>query len=80
MAAMICVKRPPGPVAAEAAQRTEGSALKVIRAQVGAAIDDVDTPAPGHCRPTVNLHDRYVVIRRGGVEALWPITARGANN
>ena len=36
---------------------------------------------PGHCDPTVNLHDRYVVVRgglaRGAVEALWPVDARG---
>lgn len=35
---------------------------------------------PGHCDPTVNLHDWYVGVRRGRVEALWPITARGASN
>ena len=34
---------------------------------------------PGHCDPTVNLHDWYVGIRGGYVEALWPITARGAS-
>ena len=33
---------------------------------------------PGHCDPTVNLYDWYVGVRRGVVEALWPITARGA--
>jgi D-serine deaminase-like pyridoxal phosphate-dependent protein len=33
---------------------------------------------PGHCDPTVNLYDWYVCMRRGAVEALWPITARGA--
>jgi len=33
---------------------------------------------PGHCDPTVNLHEWYVCVRRGAVEALWPITARGA--
>lgn len=33
---------------------------------------------PGHCDPTVNLYDHYVCIRAGRVEALWPITARGA--
>jgi D-serine deaminase-like pyridoxal phosphate-dependent protein len=33
---------------------------------------------PGHCDPTVNLYDWYVCIRKGVVEALWPITARGA--
>jgi len=35
---------------------------------------------PGHCDPTVNLYDWYVCVRRGRVEALWPITARGALN
>jgi 3-hydroxy-D-aspartate aldolase len=34
---------------------------------------------PGHCDPTVNLHDWYVGVRRGRVEELWPITARGAS-
>jgi len=33
---------------------------------------------PGHCDPTINLHDWYVCVRHGVVEALWPITARGA--
>jgi 3-hydroxy-D-aspartate aldolase len=33
---------------------------------------------PGHCDPTVNLFDWYVCIRDNRVEAVWPITARGA--
>jgi 3-hydroxy-D-aspartate aldolase len=38
---------------------------------------------PGHCDPTVNLHDWYVCVRglRGAaptVEAVWPVSARGA--
>jgi D-serine deaminase-like pyridoxal phosphate-dependent protein len=33
---------------------------------------------PGHCDPTVNLHDWYVCVRGGRVEALWPVDARGA--
>lgn len=33
---------------------------------------------PGHCDPTINLYDWYVVVRNGIVEDLWPITARGA--
>jgi len=33
---------------------------------------------PGHCDPTINLYDWYVCVRAGMVEALWPITARGA--
>ena len=36
---------------------------------------------PGHCDPTVNLHDWYIGIRggleTGMVEAVWPIEARG---
>ncbi len=33
---------------------------------------------PGHCDPTVNLYDWYVCVRDARVQALWPITARGA--
>jgi D-serine deaminase-like pyridoxal phosphate-dependent protein len=37
---------------------------------------------PGHCDPTVNLHDAYVAVRgglaHGQVEAVWPVDARGA--
>jgi D-serine deaminase-like pyridoxal phosphate-dependent protein len=35
---------------------------------------------PGHCDPTVNLHDWFVAVRNGRVEALWPISARGASS
>ena len=35
---------------------------------------------PGHCDPTVNLYDWYVGVRDNRVEALWPITARGAGH
>lgn len=34
---------------------------------------------PGHCDPTINLHDAYIGVRGGRVECLWPITARGAS-
>ena len=33
---------------------------------------------PGHCDPTVNLHDEFVVHQAGSVFARWPISARGA--
>ncbi|MGH9408941.1 MAG: DSD1 family PLP-dependent enzyme [Vicinamibacterales bacterium] len=33
---------------------------------------------PSHCDPTVNLHDWIVAVRRGTVEAVWPVEARGA--
>ncbi|WP_432696202.1 3-hydroxy-D-aspartate aldolase BhcC [Marinobacterium sp. YM272] len=32
---------------------------------------------PGHCDPTCNIHDWYVGVRNGKVEALWPVSARG---
>ena len=32
---------------------------------------------PGHCDPTANVHDWYVGVRDGRVEALWPVSARG---
>lgn len=35
---------------------------------------------PGHCDPTVNLHDWYVGVRNGRVEDLWRIEARGASH
>ncbi len=33
---------------------------------------------PGHCDPTIARHDWYVGVRKGRVECLWPIAARGA--
>lgn len=38
---------------------------------------------PGHCDPTVNLHDWYVCVRGlsgpdAHVESVWPVAARGA--
>jgi D-serine deaminase-like pyridoxal phosphate-dependent protein len=36
---------------------------------------------PGHCDPTVNLHDRYIGVRgglvHGVVECIWAVDARG---
>ena len=32
---------------------------------------------PGHCDPTVNLHDWIVAVRDSVVEAVWPVEARG---
>jgi D-serine deaminase-like pyridoxal phosphate-dependent protein len=32
---------------------------------------------PGHCDPTVNLHDWVVAVRKGKVEDVWRIDARG---
>jgi len=32
---------------------------------------------PSHCDTTVNLYEEYVCVRKGVVEAVWPIAARG---
>jgi len=32
---------------------------------------------PGHCDPTCNVHDWYVLVRGGKVEDVIPVTARG---
>ena len=54
-----------------------------IRIPAGAAplrLGDKVMLIPGHCDPTVNLHDWYVAVRGGRVESLWPISARGASS
>jgi 3-hydroxy-D-aspartate aldolase len=33
---------------------------------------------PGHCDPTVNLYDWLVCVRGEQVEAVWPVSGRGA--
>lgn len=33
---------------------------------------------PGHCDPTVNLHDWLIAFRGEKVEEVWPVLARGA--
>lgn len=49
-----------------------------MNGSTGFALGDKVRLIPGHCDPTVNLYDHYVCVRGGKVEALWPITARGA--
>ena len=38
---------------------------------------DKVTIVPNHGCTTINLHDQYHVIRRGTLEAVWPIAGRG---
>ncbi len=40
-------------------------------------INDKICLIPGHCDPTCNLHDWYVVVKDSKVINLWPISARG---
>ena len=56
----------------------EHGTLKVGDTNRPLAVGDKIRLIPGHCDPTVNLYDWYVGIRNERVEAIWPITARGA--
>ena len=56
----------------------EHGVLRVAPGAAGAALGEKLMLVPGHCDPTVNLYDWFVGVRSGVVEALWPITARGA--
>jgi len=56
----------------------EHGRLAVAAATNRLQIGDKIRLVPGHCDPTVNLYDWYVGIRDNRVEAIWPITARGA--
>jgi D-serine deaminase-like pyridoxal phosphate-dependent protein len=46
------------------------------------ALGDVVWLVPGHCDPTVNLHEHFIAVRggleHGVVEAVWSVDARGA--
>lgn len=43
------------------------------------ALGDALWLIPGHCDPTVNLYDELICVRAGRVEAVWPVSARGAS-
>jgi len=52
----------------------------IVRAADGAALPALGSQlllVPGHCDPTLNLHDALVAVRGGVVQALWPVAARG---
>jgi D-serine deaminase-like pyridoxal phosphate-dependent protein len=56
----------------------EHGTLEIKHSDISIAIGDKIRLIPGHCDPTVNLHDWYIGIRNERVEAIWPIAARGA--
>lgn len=73
---MPLVHQAPGVVYAGASDEHGG-----LRIDAGArplALGEKLRLVPGHCDPTVNLHDWYVCVRDGVVQSLWPIVARGA--
>lgn len=52
----------------------------VVVAAEGAAplqVGDKVRLVPGHCDPTVNLHDWLLAVRGGRVEEVWSVAARG---
>jgi 3-hydroxy-D-aspartate aldolase len=55
----------------------EHGVLTIKDAETKIALGDKIRLTPGHCDPTVNMHDWYVGVRNGIVEQLWPISARG---
>jgi D-threonine aldolase len=56
----------------------EHGVLKITAGANAPALGEKILLVPGHCDPTVNLYDWLVCLRDGRVEALWPVTARGA--
>lgn len=61
----------------------EHGTLNVAACNVRPRLGDKILLIPGHCDPTINLHDWYVGVRGMGtdkarVECLWPVAARGA--
>ena len=57
----------------------EHGTLVVGAGEPGFQLGDKLMLIPGHCDPTVNLHDWYVGVRAGRVEEIWPVDARGAS-
>lgn len=53
----------------------------ILRGSALPSLGDTVWLVPGHCDPTVNLHDHFVAVRggleRGVVEAVWRVDARG---
>ena len=61
----------------------EHGVLDLSAAQQRPALGDKVLLIPGHCDPTVNLHDWYIGVRGLGtrearVASVWPVAARGA--
>lgn len=56
----------------------EHGQLDTTHATTTLSVGDKLMLIPGHCDPTVNLHDWLVGYRGDRVETIWPITARGA--
>ena len=61
----------------------EHGSLNVSACNLRPELGDKVLLIPGHCDPTINLHDWYIGVRglnypAARVESVWPIAARGA--
>lgn len=61
----------------------EHGVLRIEGSNQPPAIGERILLVPGHCDPTVNLHDWYICVRglhteKAKVEQIWPVAARGA--
>lgn len=61
----------------------EHGVLKITGSNQPPALGERVLLIPGHCDPTVNLHDWYICVRNlhsanAEVEQIWPVAARGA--
>jgi D-serine deaminase-like pyridoxal phosphate-dependent protein len=63
---------------AEYVKASDEHGMLALKPGASIAVGDKLKLIPGHCDPTVNLYDHLVCVRRGVVEEIWPITARGA--
>lgn len=55
----------------------EHGKLSVPQGSVKPIVGEKLRLVPGHCDPTVDRFDWFVGVRRGRVECLWPVAARG---
>jgi D-serine deaminase-like pyridoxal phosphate-dependent protein len=55
----------------------EHTVLQVSPGATAPALGQAVRLVPSHCDPTFNLHDHVVALRKGRVEAVWAIAARG---
>ena len=73
---MPLVHQRPGVEYAKASD--EHGVLKIAAGATPPKLGEKLLLVPGHCDPTVNLYDWLVGVRKGRIEALWPVVARGA--
>jgi len=55
----------------------EHGRIDVSKAKTPLIIGDQVHLIPGHCDPTLALHDEIALMRRGRIEAMWKVDGRG---